>query len=232
MDAAATALGKVGGTVTGAGREVVVTRDATGNFQLALTPAAIQQGIRTAVAQSIEIIRRRIDLMGTKEPDIRQQGADRIAIEAPGESDPQKLKDVVGQTAKLTFQMVDESVQAQDAHTIVPPDEIVLPDEGAQGHVPGGEAPGVGRQRRPLTHARRPRPERRVVSFRLNGPGSHRFGQVTTKHQLPLRDHPRQQGDRGAGDRAIRRPGPDLRHFTIDSANQLARCGSGALQRS
>ena len=59
--------------------------------------------------QSIEIIRRRIDLLGTKEPDIRQQGTDRIVIEAPGESDPQKLKDVIGQTAKLTFQMVDET---------------------------------------------------------------------------------------------------------------------------
>src|ERR1700722_17025442 len=42
-DAAATALGKVGGTVIGAGREVLVTHDTAGNFQIALTPAAIQQ---------------------------------------------------------------------------------------------------------------------------------------------------------------------------------------------
>ena len=61
-----------------------------------------------AVEQSIEVIRRRIDQLGTKEPDIARQGTDRIVIEAAGESDPEKLKAVIGKTAKLTFQMVDE----------------------------------------------------------------------------------------------------------------------------
>src|SRR5215469_5918922 len=121
LDAAQTALLKVGGAVQGGGREAIVTHDGAGNFQLTLTQQALQQQARQAVAQSIEIIRRRIDLLGTKEPDIRQQGADRIAIEAPGESDPQKLKDVIGQTAKLTFQMVDESIPAATRDTPVPP---------------------------------------------------------------------------------------------------------------
>ncbi len=233
-DAAQTALGKVGGTITGSGREVVVTHDAVGNFQIALTQAAIQQGVRNAVAQSIEIIRRRIDLLGTKEPDIRQQGADRIAIEAPGESDPQKLKDVVGQTAKLTFQMVDETVQAQDATTIVPPDDQVLPDEEHKGgfivvkrrvSVDGGM----------LTHAQQSFDQNNspVVAFRLNGPGSHRFGQVTTENV----------GHRFAiilDNKSIEAPviqtpiiggqGQISGNFTIDSANQLALLlNSGAL---
>src|SRR5580698_1689825 len=52
LDAAQTALNKVGGTVAGSGREVTVTRDVAGNFQIALTQAAIQQGVRNAVAQS------------------------------------------------------------------------------------------------------------------------------------------------------------------------------------
>ena len=86
------------------------------------------RGRATPSPRSIEIIRRRIDLLGTKEPDIRQQGTDRIAIEAPGESDPQKLKDVIGQTAKLTFQMVDESLRrGRRGRAVVPPDDKVLP---------------------------------------------------------------------------------------------------------
>jgi preprotein translocase subunit SecD len=234
MDAAQTALGKVGGTITGSGREVVVTHDGAGNFQIALTQAAIQQGVRNAVAQSIEIIRRRIDLLGTKEPDIRQQGADRITIEAPGESDPQKLKDVVGQTAKLTFQMVDETVQAQDATTIVPPDDQVLPDEEHKGaflvvkrrvSVDGGM----------LTHAQQSFDQNNspTVAFRLNGPGSHRFGQVTTENV----------GHRFAiilDNKVIEAPqiispiiggqGEITGNFTIDTANQLALLlNSGAL---
>ncbi|HLY79612.1 MAG TPA: protein translocase subunit SecD [Caulobacteraceae bacterium] len=235
MDAAATALGKVGGVVQGAGREVVVTHDAAGNFQIALTPAAIQQGVRTAVAQSIEIIRRRIDLLGTKEPDIRQQGADRIAIEAPGESDPQKLKDVVGQTAKLTFQMVDEGVPATDATAIVPPDDQVLPDEERPGtflvvkrrvSVDGDMLTHAGQAFDPQTNAP-------VVSFRLNGPGSHRFGQVTTEnvghHFAIILDNKIIEAP------VIQTPiiggqGQISGNFTIDSANQLALLlNSGAL---
>ena len=73
----------------------------------------------------IEIIRRRIDALGTREPAIIRQGRDRIVVEAPGESDPEKLKDVIGQTAKLTFQMVDDSVSPEDVAEAghVPPDD-------------------------------------------------------------------------------------------------------------
>jgi preprotein translocase subunit SecD len=236
MDAAQSALGKVGGTIAGSGKEVVVTHDAAGNFQLALTPTAIQQGVRNAVAQSIEIIRRRIDLLGTKEPDIRQQGVDRIAIEAPGESDPQKLKDVIGQTAKLTFQMVDETVQATDGlATVVPPDDVVMPDEEKG-------PPFIVVKRRVsvdggmLTHAQQafdPQTNEPVVSFRLNGAGAHRFGQVTTENL----------GHRFAiilDNKVIESPviqsailggqGQITGSFTVDSANQLALLlNSGAL---
>ena len=234
-EAAATALGKVGGTVQGSGREVLVTHDAVGNFQIALTQTAIQQGVRNAVAQSIEIIRRRIDLLGTKEPDIRQQGTDRIAIEAPGESDPQKLKDVVGQTAKLTFQMVDETAPAQAADTVVPPDDQVLSFEEKG-------TPFLTVKRRVsvdggmLTHAQQgfdPQTNYPVVEFRLNGAGAHRFGQVTSENvghrfaiildnkviEAPVIQSP-----------IIGGQGQISGNFTVDSANQLALLlNSGAL---
>ncbi|MDE3131948.1 MAG: protein translocase subunit SecD, partial [Acidobacteriota bacterium] len=137
VDQAASALAKVGGTIPGGAREVAVSHDAAGNFQIALTPEALQQDTTNAVSQSIEIIRRRIDLLGTKEPDIRRQGTDRISIEAPGESDPARLQSVIGQTAKLTFQMVDESFgdlgDVADPKTLTPPDDVVLPEEGKNG---------------------------------------------------------------------------------------------------
>jgi len=182
-DAAATALAKVGGTTTG-GRDTVVTHDSAGNFRITLTPTAAQQQVRNAVITSIEIVRRRIDTLGTKEPDIRQQGADRIAIEAPGVSDPQKLKDVIGQTGKLTFQMVDASVQAQDAATVVPPDDEVLRNTEDRGEPFIVVKKHVAVDGGMLTHAQQGYNQNNepVIEFRFNGAGASRFGQVTTEN--------------------------------------------------
>jgi preprotein translocase subunit SecD len=186
IDAASTALAKVGGTTSTGARDALVTHDAAGNFRIALTPLAAQQQARNAVITSIEIVRRRIDTLGTKEPDIRQQGLDRIAIEAPGVSDPNKLKAVIGLTGKLTFQMVDSSVQAQDASTIVPPDDEVLP---YQEKLPG-ESPFIVVKKHVavdgamLTHAQQGFNQQGepVIEFRFNGAGSSRFGQVTAEN--------------------------------------------------
>ena len=62
--------------------------------------------------QSIEIIRRRIDELGTTEPTIQRQGATRILVQVPGLDDPQRLKALLGQTAKLNFHLVDQNVGA------------------------------------------------------------------------------------------------------------------------
>src|SRR6185312_5089929 len=243
IDAAATALAKVGGSISSGQREVTVTHDKTGNFQIALTAQALQQMTRTAVAQSIEIIRRRIDLLGTKEPDIRQQGADRISIEAPGESDPQKLKDVVGQTAKLTFQMVDEQVgdhgQLTDPSTIVPPDDVTLPYT----ETIGGGAPHYIVVKRHvsvdggmLTHAQQgfdPQQGTPVVEFRLNGAGAQRFGQVTTQnvhHAFAIVLDNKVISAPTIESPIIGGQGQITGNFTVQSANQLALLlNSGAL---
>jgi len=60
----------------------------------------------SAVDQSLEIVRRRIDEVGTKEPTIVRRGSDRILIELPGLDDPARIKKLLGKTAKLTFRMV------------------------------------------------------------------------------------------------------------------------------
>ncbi len=68
---------------------------------------------RRAVEQSIEVIRKRIDETGTKEPTIIRQGDDRIVVQVPGVKDPQGIKELIGKTAKMAFHMVDETAEVE-----------------------------------------------------------------------------------------------------------------------
>ena len=67
---------------------------------------------RGAVQQSIEIVRRRIDETGVVDPQITQQGDTRIVVQLPGISDPNRIKELLGKTAHMTFQLVDETANA------------------------------------------------------------------------------------------------------------------------
>ncbi|HEY2356528.1 MAG TPA: protein translocase subunit SecD, partial [Phenylobacterium sp.] len=110
------------------GRDVNVSAAGDQRIRIAFVPEAFDAESSKAVEQSIEIIRRRIDQMGTKEPDISRRGKDRIDIQAAGETDPNRLKNVIGQTAKLSFQMVDDAASQEDlASGRVPPGDEVLP---------------------------------------------------------------------------------------------------------
>ena len=75
------------------------------------TPASPTKS-RRAVEQSIEVIRRRVDALGTREPNIQRQGDDRILVQVPGLQDPEQLKTILGQTAKLEFRLVAEPGQS------------------------------------------------------------------------------------------------------------------------
>jgi len=167
------------------GRDVTVTSQPDQRLRIAFAPEAFDADASRAVEQSIEIIRRRIDQLGTREPNIVRQGKDRIVIEAAGESDPEKLKSVVGQTAKLTFQMVDESVPLQEAaQGRIPPGSELLP--ATDGYSPvylvkkRAEVTGemlVDAQARFDQQTGRP-----VVTFRFNGQGARRFGDISSQN--------------------------------------------------
>src|SRR5690606_35759957 len=87
-----------------------------GVVRMSPNPSGLEQRIRGVVQQSIEVINRRLNLLGTVEPNIQRQGADRIVVEAPGLGDPARLKAVVGQTAQLTFHLVRNRImQGQEA---------------------------------------------------------------------------------------------------------------------
>lgn len=107
-----------------------VTRLSNNRLRVVFTDAALNSMGPDAVGQSIEVVRRRIDNLGTREPSITRQGTDRIVIQAPGESDPAELERVIGQTAQLTFQMVDVDNSIEDAlQGRVPPDAVLMADE-------------------------------------------------------------------------------------------------------
>lgn len=97
------------------------------NVTVSYTDEALTIMKRQAVEQSLEIVRKRIDELGTKEPQIQQQGADRIVIQLPGVQDPSEIKALMGKTAKLSFHLVDESTNAMMAAAgRISPDSMVM----------------------------------------------------------------------------------------------------------
>lgn len=79
--------------------------------------------VKDALARSVEIVRRRIDALGTKEPSIQSQGGKYILVQLPGVDNPERIKELIGQTAKMTFHLVNENVS---------------PDQIASGRAPNG----------------------------------------------------------------------------------------------
>ena len=182
IDPAFTSLNNSLGTrLASGGRDITLQRAPDQRIVIALVPQAANEAARDAVTRSIEIIRKRIDALGAKEPLITQQGSARIVIEAPGESDPAKLEAIIGKTAKLTFQMVDSDVTPDQisAKEIPPEDEILPSDDGfAPFYVLKRRSVVTGEM---LTSAQGSHDENNApaVAFSFNGLGSTRFAEVT-----------------------------------------------------
>ncbi|MEE2915686.1 MAG: protein translocase subunit SecD, partial [Pseudomonadota bacterium] len=85
----------------------------TSRFVLTPTAAGLAQAVDTAMGDATEVVRRRIDEMGTREPTIVRQGTNRIVVQVPGLQNPQALKDLLGKTAKLEFKLVDTTADPQ-----------------------------------------------------------------------------------------------------------------------
>lgn len=95
-----------------------------GRIVLTLGREAVAQRAREAISQSIEIVRRRIDGTGAIDPEITREGDDRIVVELPGISDPQRIKALLGTTAKMTFRLLANSAGG----TTAPPGATMLTD--------------------------------------------------------------------------------------------------------
>lgn len=166
------------------GKDVSVSGKGDNRIEVRFVPEAAKADSVKAVEQSIETIRRRIDSLGTKEPSINRQGDNRIMIQAPGESDPEKLRAIIGKTAKLTFQMVDETVTPEDVQAgRIPPGSEVLPgDQYSPYYVVKKRALVSGEE---LTNAQQqfdPQSGNPVVQLTFNASGGRKFGDLTARN--------------------------------------------------
>ena len=124
-----------------------------------------------ALKQSIEIVRRRIDDVGTKEPTILQRGEKRILVELPGLKDPERIKKLLGKTAQLNFRLVSENSEfgvdeliSETGEKLKISKRIVMSGENLI-----DAQPSIQNQQNEPT-----------VSFTLDRLGSQKFGRVTT----------------------------------------------------
>jgi preprotein translocase subunit SecD len=163
-----------------------VKRGDDGTITLMNTEGGVKAKLGSAVDRSIEIIRRRIDALGATEPTIQRQGIDRVLVQVPGLDDPERLKTILGQTAKLTFRMVDMSMPVEQALAGRPPadSEVLYETEGGMRQplliqkrvvVSGEEL--VDAQAGFENTTRQP-----IVSFRFNANGARKFAQVTQEN--------------------------------------------------
>ncbi|MEK9946249.1 MAG: protein translocase subunit SecD [Alphaproteobacteria bacterium] len=163
-------------------RDLDVQVDDEGGARLRLTDEAIAERRRAAVEQSIEIVRRRIDETGTREPSIQRQGEDRILVQLPGVDDPDRIKRLLGQTARLTFQLVDLDARPGGR---APPGSVTLPADPRSSsqqteYIVRREVIISGEN---LVNASTTFDQQSggpAVSFRFDASGGRRFGQVTT----------------------------------------------------
>jgi preprotein translocase subunit SecD len=160
-------------------------------FTVTATEAGLRDKVSRAVTQSIEVVRRRIDQLGTTEPVIQRQGLDRILLQVPGEKDPQRVKELVGTTAKLEFRLVDQSMRVEEALAGRPPaDSAVLYQETKEGNRVVQQVPYLIQRRAIVTGeelidaqaAFNAQQAEWVVNFRFNASGGRKFAQATTEN--------------------------------------------------
>jgi preprotein translocase subunit SecD len=172
--------------IRGLDPQTVVEIDDTGSASITLTEQATIDARSAAVQQSIEIVRRRIDETGVREPTIQRQGDDRILLQLPGVDDPDRIKALLGQTAKMTFRLVDITASLANALAgRVPPGAQLLEAANAG---PGEQSHYVVKRRvmvsgedlvdsQPSFQDGQP-----VVSFRFNTKGAKLFGTATSEN--------------------------------------------------
>jgi preprotein translocase subunit SecD len=156
------------------GRTLDIAESGDGAVVLTLTDAAINDKIRRAVAQSIEVLRRRVDALGTTEPNIQQQGADRLLVEVPGLQDTTRLKELLGTTAKLEFRLVADPGD--------PPGDFENLPQQQGGQIPVQKRVMVAGEDLVDAQPSFDRNGEPAVSFRFNLRGGQRFGQVTSEN--------------------------------------------------
>jgi len=147
----------------------------TDQFKKSLNDASIKQ--------SLEIVRKRIDESGTKEPLIQRSGKNRILLQLPGVKDPERIKELLGKTAKLTFHMVDDEDTSALRANIAPFGKMIVSDiNDSEIKYLVEKKSRVGGENLVDAKASFDPNEGHAVSFRFDTTGAQKFGKATSKN--------------------------------------------------
>ena len=168
-------------SVSSVGETDIVVSAQDGVLQVQLSEAEKLATDDRTVKQALEIIRRRIDEVGTREPTIQRQGTSRILIQVPGIGSASELKAIIGTTAQLTFQPVVGRASGVDApagsgNEILPS----LDEEGVFFKLE--KAPVVTGEELVDAQPSFDQNGRPAVSFRFNTSGARKFGNYTAEN--------------------------------------------------
>ncbi|HWA17877.1 MAG TPA: protein translocase subunit SecD, partial [Devosia sp.] len=185
MTAVQTLQTNINGTLLGVGGTPELEYGTTpdGKITIKLSAQGITDRMSALITQSMEVIRKRVDEVGTTEPTIQRQGNDRVLVQVPGFEDSARLKDLISRTARLTFHLVHPSMTASQAEAQgIPSGYFILPSTDGGNELLnenielGGESltnaqPGFDQQT-----------GRSVVSFQFDTRGAIIFGEITSKN--------------------------------------------------
>ena len=152
---------------------------------LSQTEAGVEQAIDDAMDSATEVVRRRIDELGTREPTIIRQGATRIVVQVPGLQDPDALKKLLGQTAQLEFKLVDLNALPTNIQAgIAPPGSEIVPyAEGEGGAIAVKRLGGIRGDN--LTGAQagiNQQTNENIVTISFDAQGGAKFAKLTTEN--------------------------------------------------
>jgi preprotein translocase subunit SecD len=177
----------LGGILGSSGQRSIDVENAGGGLvRLSVSEPAMLDRMRQVVDQSVEIVGRRVNELGLVEPSIQRQGNDRILVQVPGLGDPQKLLDILGKTAKLSFRLVDTSMPAEQAlQGRPPPESEIVYGTQAENKQPYLLEKRVIVSGEELTDAQPgfdQRTSEPIVSFKFNTSGARKFAQATQEN--------------------------------------------------
>jgi preprotein translocase subunit SecD len=181
MTAALEAVRALGGsvvTLTGAGQSTIDVTAEGNDIVVQLSEAEKQATDARTIQQSLEIIRRRVDEVGTREPTIQRQGEDRVLIQVPGIGSAAELKALIGTTAKLTFNAVIS--RTTDAGANPGARNLLLPSMDEDGvYYIVEETPVVSGEELVDAQPAFDQNNRPAVNFRFDTTGARKFGDYT-----------------------------------------------------
>ncbi|MGB1213989.1 MAG: protein translocase subunit SecD [Pikeienuella sp.] len=165
-----------------AGPDLEITAAGDQTFKMVPTEALLKQITDSTMAQSLEIVRRRIDEAGTREPTIQRQGERRILIQVPGVDSAEEILILLGTTAKLSFHMV--TGETSNLSRAPGPGLVVYPDsdDPARGFIVERRALVTGEELDDAQGGFDGQTGEAVVNFRFNGSGARKFARATSEN--------------------------------------------------